>query len=82
MKGARLYPEWLRLDQSLSGIVAAAAVLRSRSAILDGEVIVQDERGASDFEELQAALFSRRSPLIFGASRPCTSTESTSAISH
>jgi DNA ligase D-like protein (predicted ligase) len=49
------------------GIVAAAAALRCRSAILDGEVIVQDERGASDFEALQAALFSRRSPLIFCA---------------
>lgn len=36
------------------GIVAAAAALRCRSAILDGEVIVQDERGASDFEALQA----------------------------
>ena len=35
--------------------------------ILDSEVIVQDARGASDFEALQAALFSRRSSLIYCA---------------
>jgi bifunctional non-homologous end joining protein LigD len=38
------------------GIIAAAAGLPCRSAILDGEVIVQDERGASNFEALQLAL--------------------------
>jgi len=32
------------------GIVAAASRLPCRAAILDGEVIVQDRRGASDFE--------------------------------
>jgi ATP-dependent DNA ligase len=47
------------------GIVAAAARLPCRTAILDGEVIVQDKRGASDFEALQEALRSRRVPLIF-----------------
>jgi bifunctional non-homologous end joining protein LigD len=31
------------------GIVSAAAKLHCRSAILDGEVIVQDERGASSY---------------------------------
>jgi ATP-dependent DNA ligase len=30
-------------------IVAAAAKLRCRSAVIDGEVIVQDETGRSDF---------------------------------
>jgi DNA ligase D-like protein (predicted ligase) len=49
------------------GIVAAAGGLRCRTAILDGEVIVQDKRGASDFEALQEALGSRRAPLIFYA---------------
>ena len=48
-------------------IVASAAELRCRSAILDGEVIVQDGRGASDFEALQRALRGRRNPLIFYA---------------
>ena len=38
-----------------------------RSAILDGEVIVQDARGISDFEALQAALRSRPAHLIFYA---------------
>jgi bifunctional non-homologous end joining protein LigD len=38
------------------GIIAAARRLPCRSAILDGEVIVQDARGVSDFEALQAAL--------------------------
>jgi bifunctional non-homologous end joining protein LigD len=41
--------------------------LNCQSAILDGEVIVQDRRGASDFGSLQAALRARRAPLIFYA---------------
>ena len=48
-------------------IVEAGATLRCKSALLDGEVIVQDRRGASDFEALQAALRSKRAPLIFYA---------------
>ena len=48
-------------------IVEAAARLHCKSAMLDGEVIVQDPRGASDFEALQAALRSKRTPLIFYA---------------
>jgi ATP-dependent DNA ligase len=47
------------------GIIACAAELSCGSAILDGEVIVQDERGASDFEALQAALKGRLQPLIY-----------------
>ena len=38
------------------GIISAAVELRCRAAILDGEVIVQDERGVSDFEALSAAI--------------------------
>src|SRR5262249_58873800 len=49
------------------GIIAAARKLPCRSAILDGEVIVQDGRGASDFEALQAALRSKTAQLIFYA---------------
>ena len=48
-------------------MVEAAARLHCKSAMLDGEVIVQDPRGASDFEALQAALRSKRTPLIFYA---------------
>jgi bifunctional non-homologous end joining protein LigD len=49
------------------GIIAAARKLSCRSAILDGEVIVQDARGVSDFEALHVALRSRPSRLIFYA---------------
>jgi bifunctional non-homologous end joining protein LigD len=41
-------------------IVRAAAGLRCKSAIIDGEAIVQDEYGASDFESLRSAM--RRQP--------------------
>ncbi len=43
------------------------ASCRAGSAILDGEVIVQDARGVSDFEALQAALRSQPAQLIFYA---------------
>ena len=41
-------------------IVRAAANLRCKSAIIDGEAIVQDGNGASDFEALSSAM--RRQP--------------------
>src|SRR6185295_17653181 len=47
------------------GIVEAAAKLDCRSAILDGEVIVQDERGVSDFDDLRFALYWQPHRLIF-----------------
>lgn len=37
-------------------IVRAAATLRCQSAIIDGEAIVQDDNGLSDFEALQSAM--------------------------
>ena len=49
------------------GILAAAARLGCRSAVLDGEVIVQAARGASDFEALQQAIRRRPHSLIFYA---------------
>src|SRR4029079_2316580 len=49
------------------GIIAAARKLPCRSAILDGEVIVQDARGVSDFDAVQAALRSQPARLIFYA---------------
>ena len=45
----------------------SARKLPCRSAILDGEVIVQDALGVSDFEALQAALRSQPAQLIFYA---------------
>ena len=49
------------------GIVGTAGRLGCRSAILDGEVIVQDARGASDFEGLQHALKHRPHAVLFYA---------------
>ena len=46
------------------GIIASARKLLCRSALLDGEVIVQDGRGVSDFEALQAALRSQSLHLL------------------
>src|SRR5262249_34601749 len=42
------------------GIVRAAAKLQCKSAIIDGEAIVQNGHGASDFDALQSAV--RRQP--------------------
>src|SRR5215470_7820116 len=39
-----------------AGITKAAAKLDCSSAIIDGEVIVQNERGVSDFEALKSAI--------------------------
>ena len=60
-------PATASIGASVPGIVAAAARLDCRSAILDGEVIVQDERGVSDFESLRFALYWQPHRLIFYA---------------
>jgi bifunctional non-homologous end joining protein LigD len=49
------------------GIVRAAAKLNCRSAIIDGEVIVQDENGVSDFDALKTAIRWQPERLIFYA---------------
>jgi bifunctional non-homologous end joining protein LigD len=49
------------------GIVRAAANLSCRSAIIDGEAIVQDGNGASDFDALPAAIQSRSNSVILCA---------------
>jgi bifunctional non-homologous end joining protein LigD len=48
-------------------ITKAAAKLDCRSAIIDGEVIIQDRRGVSDFEALKSAIRWRPQRLIFCA---------------
>src|SRR6185437_5882483 len=48
-------------------ITTAAARLDCRSAIIDGEVIVQDERGVSDFEGLKSAIRWLPQSMIFCA---------------
>src|SRR3954447_13265405 len=49
------------------GIISSAAKLKVSSAILDGEVIVQDARGVSDFEALKSAIRWRPESLVFYA---------------
>jgi bifunctional non-homologous end joining protein LigD len=48
-------------------IVRAASRLRCRSAIIDGEAIVQDGNGASDFESLRSAMRWRSHSIILYA---------------
>jgi bifunctional non-homologous end joining protein LigD len=54
-------------SQSYLGITKAAAKLDCRSAIIDGEIIVQNEKGVSDFEVLKSAIRWRPQSLIFCA---------------
>src|SRR5262245_20535418 len=54
-------------SESYLGITNAAAKLDCRSAIIDGEIIVQNERGVSDFESLKSAIRWRPQRLIFCA---------------
>src|SRR5262245_45569597 len=49
------------------GIVRAAAKLKCKSAILDGEVIVQDSNGISDFEHLSTVIKWAPERLVFYA---------------
>jgi hypothetical protein len=49
------------------GIVRAAAGLRCKSAILDGEAIVQNGDGASDFEALSSAMRQQPQSIILYA---------------
>jgi bifunctional non-homologous end joining protein LigD len=48
-------------------IARAASSLRCHSAIIDGEAIVQDETGASDFDSLNSALHWRPESIILYA---------------
>lgn len=43
-------------SERFTGIVDAASGLAVRSALLDGEAVVMDEQGRSDFQKLQGAL--------------------------
>src|SRR3546814_3968515 len=69
-------------SERYSGIVARAKGLPCRSAILDGEIIVQDKRGASDFEALQSALRARGAPLIFRSEEHTSELQSLMRISY
>jgi bifunctional non-homologous end joining protein LigD len=43
-------------SERYAGIIKAATKLDCRSAIIDGEVIVQNEQGISDFDALKSAI--------------------------
>jgi bifunctional non-homologous end joining protein LigD len=44
------------LTDKYSRVIEACRKLRYRSALIDGEIIVQDKKGVSDFAALRAAL--------------------------
>jgi DNA ligase D-like protein (predicted ligase) len=54
-------------SKKYSGLVAAAVGLPVRSAIIDGEAVVQDEQGLSDFHALRAALSAEPHRITFYA---------------
>lgn len=66
--GARVFTrngfDW---SDRYGGIVRAATALPCTSAIIDGEAIVQDEQGASDFAALQSVIGARGNSIIFYA---------------
>ena len=56
-EGRRAYsPATDHWSDRYPSIVRAAVNLRCQSAIIDGEAIVQDEHGISDFEALPSAM--------------------------
>jgi len=75
---SRSPPRWVRVcSRSAAGaggmsakrwmVVAAAECLHCRSTVIDGEVIVQDENGHSDFEAIRYATANAPHRLIFFA---------------
>ena len=58
--------------------VRAASKLHCKSAIIDGEAIVQNGDGGSDFEALSSALRQRPHSIVLYASTCCTSMAMTS----
>ena len=50
-----------------TGITKAAAKLDCRSAIIDGEVVVQNKNGGSDFDALRSAIRWHPQSLVFCA---------------
>jgi bifunctional non-homologous end joining protein LigD len=48
-------------------VVEACAKLRCTAALIDGEIIVQDENGISDFDALRSAIYTAPHRLVFFA---------------
>src|SRR3546814_18141351 len=64
--GARAYTrngfDW---SDRYPGVVTAADNLNCTGTIIDGEIIVQDAQGRSDFGALRSAITRRQSDLVF-----------------
>jgi len=58
-RSPRLHPQRLDWTARFGPVIDCAAGLRCTSAIIDGELFVQDERGLSDFHALRAAIGTR-----------------------
>jgi bifunctional non-homologous end joining protein LigD len=54
-------------SERYTGITKAAVKLDCRSAIIDGEIIIQDKNGVSDFDALKSAIRWRPQGVIFCA---------------
>ena len=61
---SRQHSDWTRLS---APIVAAAATLDCRTAILDGEIAVQDQNGVTQFGELRQAMSRQPHRLVYFA---------------
>ena len=48
-------------------VVEAAAKLSCHAAVIDGEIVVQDENGISDFDALRSAIHKARHRIVFFA---------------
>jgi bifunctional non-homologous end joining protein LigD len=56
-----------RVYTRYQAVVRAASNLRCKSAIIDGEAVVQDRNGASDFDALSSAIQVRSNSIILCA---------------
>lgn len=69
--GGRLGRAYTRSGLDWSGrfsrVVDAAAALNTDSALIDGEIVVLDENGRSNFQALQGALKGEKADLVFFA---------------
>ena len=66
-QGPGLLPSWPGLDRTYRRVVEACARLPCKEALIDGEIIVQDENGISDFDALRSAIHNARHRIVFFA---------------
>ena len=61
-----------RLERRYPGVIAAAKELPVKSAILDGETVIMDKDGVSDFSALIKAVHKKSEAIAFVAFDSCT----------